>query len=64
MCLGALLNYNEKHYGPVIFMTWSIPKRPLHSHSLVCNKNRLFIIGIGPIRYKEHNFFIANVVIS
>ena len=36
---------------------WSRPRRPLCSHSLVCSKNHLFIIGIGPICDKELWFF-------
>ena len=34
-------------------MTFSNPRRSLHSHSLVCSKNYLFKIGIGPIRDEE-----------
>ena len=33
-------------------MTWSIPRCPLRSHYLVCIKNQLFIVGIGPILNK------------
>ena len=33
--------------------TWSSPKFPLCSHSLVCIENHLFIVGIGPILDKE-----------
>ena len=34
-------------------MTWSSPRRPLCSHSMVCSENHLFIVRIGPIRDKE-----------
>ena len=32
---------------------WSNPIYPLRYHSLVCIKNSLFIVGMGPIRNKE-----------
>ena len=35
------------------FMGCSSPRRPLLFHSLVCSKNYLFIVGIGPIFDKE-----------
>ena len=34
-------------------LTCSSPRRHLCSHSLICIKNHLFIVGIGPIRDKE-----------
>ena len=34
-------------------MTCSRPRRPVRSHSLVCNENPFSIIGIGPIPVKE-----------
>ena len=34
-------------------VTCSIPRCPLRSHSLVCSKKHLFIVGIVPIRNKE-----------
>ena len=37
-------------------LTWSIPRHPLRSHSMVCSKNHLFIVGIGPICDKELEF--------
>ena len=33
--------------------TCSSPRSPLRSHSMVCSKNHLFIVGIGPICDKE-----------
>ena len=33
--------------------TCYIPRRPVCSHSMVCSKNYLFIVGIGPIYNKE-----------
>ena len=36
--------------------TGSSPRYPLRSHSLVCTKNHLFIVGIGPIYNKELEF--------
>ena len=35
------------------YYTWSIPRHPLCSHSLVCSEKHSFIVGIGPIRNKE-----------
>ena len=35
------------------YMNWSIPRCHLRSHSTVCIKNNLFIVGIGPILNKE-----------
>ena len=37
-------------------MTWSSPRCPLRSRFLVCIKNHLFIVGIGPIINKELGF--------
>ena len=34
-------------------MTCSFPRRDVCSHSLVCSKNSLLIVGIGPIHDKE-----------
>ena len=41
------------------YTTWSIPRCPLRSHSLVCIENHLFIVGIGPIinKYLEFIFW-------
>ena len=36
----------------VVLKTWSSPRRPLRSHSMVCIKNHLFIVVIGPILNK------------
>ena len=36
--------------------TWSRPRCHLRSHSPVCIKNHLFIVGIGPILNKELEF--------
>ena len=36
--------------------TGSSPRFPLRSHSLVCTKNHLFFVGIGPILNKEIKF--------
>ena len=33
---------------------------PLRSHSLVCIKNQLFIVGIGPILNKELEFIFRS----
>ena len=40
----------------MMMLTSSIPICHLRSHSLVCIKNRLFIVGIGPIPNKELGF--------
>ena len=40
--------------------TWSIPRRPLFSHSLVCRENHLFIAGIGHIFNKSSNFIFRS----
>ena len=37
----------------IFHKTCSSPRRPVRSHSMVCIKNSLFIVGIGPIRDKE-----------
>ena len=37
--------------------TWSSPRYPVRSHSLVCIENHLFIVGIRPILNKELEFF-------
>ena len=34
-------------------LTWSIPRRPLRSHSLVHSENNYYFLGIGPIRDVE-----------
>ena len=36
--------------------TWSSPRCPLRSHSLVYIENHLFTVGIGPILNKELEF--------
>ena len=38
------------------FPTGSSPRCPLQSHSLICIKNHLFIVGIGPILNKILGF--------
>ena len=38
------------------YVTGYIPRCPLRSHSMVCIKNHLFIVGIGPILNKELEF--------
>ena len=40
----------------MMMLTRSIPICHLRSHSLVCIKNRLFIVGIGPILNKYLEF--------
>ena len=46
-------NHNEWKRIYIAWWTWSIPRRTLRYHSLVGSENRLFIVGIGPIRDKE-----------
>ena len=41
-------------------MTWSGPRCPLGSHSLVCIENHLIIVGIGPILNKELEFIFRS----
>ena len=41
-------------------MTWSSPRCPLHSHSLVCIKIHLFNVEIGPIINKELEFIFRS----
>ena len=41
------------HWYSILHLTCSFPKCPLRSHSLVCIKNNLFIVGIWPILNKE-----------
>ena len=41
-------------------MTWSRPRCPLRSHSLVCIENNLFNVGIGPILNKELEFIFRS----
>ena len=41
-------------------MTWSSPRCPLRSRFLVCIKNHLFIVGIGPIINKELGFIFRS----
>ena len=61
------VSHNDKsfvnHQNLVIYMfmtkctmTWSRPRCPLCSHSLVCIENHLFILGIGLILNKEIKF--------
>ena len=38
---------------PMLYLTCSIPRRAVCSHSLVCSKNHLLIVGIGKILNKE-----------
>ena len=38
------------------YVTVSSPRSPLRSHSLLCIKNHLFLVGIGPILNKELGF--------
>ena len=40
--------------------TWYSPIFPLHSHSLVCIENHLFILGIGPILNEELKFIFRS----
>ena len=40
----------------ILCMNWSIPRFHLRSHYIVCNKNHLFIVGIGSIISKEIGF--------
>ena len=40
----------------ILWFTWSIPRWHIRSHSPVCIKNYLFIVGIGPILNKEIEF--------
>ena len=47
ICVGAI------DADDVWVVTYSSPRCPLFSHSLVCIKNHLFIVGIGPILNKE-----------
>ena len=42
---------------------WSIAKCPLRSHSLVCIKNDLIIVEIGPILNIEIDFFPSLIVL-
>ena len=44
----------DKH--PVASLTWTSPRCPLSSHSLVCIKKDSFIVRIGPILNKELEF--------
>ena len=44
------------YYFCIHYRTWSSPRYPLFSHSLVCIDNNLFIVGIGPILNKELEF--------
>ena len=39
--------------GVHLYLTCSSPRRAVHSHSLVCSKNSLLIVGIGTILNKE-----------
>ena len=50
---GDLEDLQKNHAS---YMTGSSPRCPLRSHSLVCIKNQLFIVGIGPILNKELEF--------
>ena len=47
MCMGKN-GRDTKHTR-----TCSSPRRAVRSHSLVCSKNSLLIVGIGPILNKE-----------
>ena len=47
----------------IILMTWSSPRRPPRSNSLVCIKNYLFIVGIEPILNKELEFIFDLIVL-
>ena len=42
-------------------MTFSSPRRTLFSHSLVCSKNYLFIVVIGPISDKDLYLFFDHI---
>ena len=46
--------WNHKIYIETkVIETWSSPRYPHCSNFLVCIKNHLFIVGIGPIRDKD-----------
>ena len=51
--IGRRLYLYFPHGGIILHMTCSSPRHPLSYNSLVCSKNYLFIVGIGPIRDKE-----------
>ena len=46
-----------------LYMSWSSPGFPLRSHSLVCIKNDLIIVEIGPILNIEIDFFPSLIVL-
>ena len=45
------------HFWWLVPVTCSSPRRAVRSHSLVCSKNSLLIVGIGPILNKSLNLF-------
>ena len=47
-------------YLTVRLLTWSSPRCPLRSHSLLCAENNLFIIGKGLILNKEFGFIFRS----
>ena len=57
---------NSSKYHPSInrkearYKTCSRTRFPLRSHSLVCIKNHLFIVGIGTIINKELEFILRS----
>ena len=54
-------NYDDpERPDDYLVMTCSSPRCPLLSHSLVCSKNHLFIVGIGPICDKEISFIFRS----
>ena len=53
-CCNHSQFWNHKIYIETkVIETWSSPRYPHCSNFLVCIKNHLFIVGIGPIRDKE-----------
>ena len=40
-------------FTTMLIYTWSRPRSPLRSHSLLCIENNLFIVGVGKIINKE-----------
>ena len=53
---GILAERFKTDKAQLRYKTWSSPRFSLRSHSLICIKNHLFIIEIGPILNKELEF--------
>ena len=51
---------NEKPTREWLSTTWYSPRCLLRSHFLVCVKNHLFIVGVGPILNKEPGFIFRS----